>query len=78
MRPTGLWRHPNFVRLWAAATISTFGSLITRTALPFTAILVLDASALDLGFIRVAELLPGPPPQHHRRAIDHADAGQRS
>jgi MFS family permease len=59
MRPTGLWRHPNFVRLWAAATISTFGSLVTRTALPFTAILVLDATALDLGLIRVAELLPG-------------------
>lgn len=59
MRPTGLWRHPNFVRLWAAASISTFGSLITRTALPFTAILVLDAGALDLGFIRIAELVPG-------------------
>ena len=59
MRPTGLWRHPNFVRLWAAATVSTFGTLVTRTALPFTAILVLNVDALELGFIRVAELLPG-------------------
>ncbi|MDQ3413290.1 MAG: MFS transporter [Chloroflexota bacterium] len=59
MRSTGLWRHPDFVRLWAAASISTFGSLITRTAVPFTAILVLDANAFDLGLLRVAELLPG-------------------
>src|SRR5690606_3852995 len=32
---------------------------ITRTALPFTAILVLNAGAFDIGLIRVAELLPG-------------------
>lgn len=59
MRAVGLWRHSDFVRLWAAASVSTFGSLITRTALPFTAILVLDATAFDIGLIRVAELLPG-------------------
>lgn len=53
-----LWRNADFVHLWGAATISTFGSLITRTALPFTAILLLDASAGDLGALRVAELLP--------------------
>ena len=55
----GLWHNRDFVRLWGAATVSTFGSLITRTALPFTAILTLEASASDLGALRIAELLPG-------------------
>ena len=56
---TGLWRHPDFVRLWSAATISTFGSLVTRTALPFAAILVLDATPFAIGLLAVAELVPG-------------------
>ncbi len=54
-----LWRNGNFVHLWGAATVSTFGSLVTRTALPFTAILLLDASPTDIGVLRIAELLPG-------------------
>jgi hypothetical protein len=45
---TGLWRNPSFVKLWTGETISVFGSLIGRTALPFTAILVLDAGPLEL------------------------------
>ena len=55
----GLWRNPNYVNLWGAATVSTYGSLVTRTALPFTAILLLDASPAAIGVLRVAELLPG-------------------
>ena len=35
-----LWRNQAFVRVWGAATISIFGSLVTRLALPFAAILV--------------------------------------
>ena len=59
MRRGGLWGNSGFAHLWGAATISTFGSLVTRTALPFTAILLLDASPADIGVLRVAELLPG-------------------
>ncbi len=59
MRRGGLRRNANFANLWGAATISTFGSLVTRTALPFTAILLLDASPSAVGVLRVAELLPG-------------------
>jgi MFS family permease len=59
MRHDGLWRNADFVHLWGAATVSTFGSLVTRTALPFTAILLLDASPSAIGVLRVAELLPG-------------------
>ena len=38
-----LWRNQAFVRVWTAATISIFGSLITRIALPLVAILVLGS-----------------------------------
>lgn len=57
-RLTGLWRNPDFVRLWAAETVSIFGSLVTRTALPFVAILVLHATPLQVALIGVAELVP--------------------
>src|SRR5215216_2092905 len=59
MQPGALRRNANFVNLWGATTVSTFGSLVTRTALPFTAILLLDASPAAIGILRVAELLPG-------------------
>src|SRR5215208_4979177 len=59
MQPGALRRNANFVNLWGAATVSTFGSFVTGTALPFTAILLLDASPSAIGILRVAELLPG-------------------
>ncbi|MDP9471978.1 MAG: MFS transporter [Chloroflexota bacterium] len=57
-RFTGLWRHADFRRLWAAETISIFGSLVTRTALPFAAILTLDATAFQISLLGIAELVP--------------------
>ena len=43
--PTGdLWRHGDFMKLWSAETISQFGTQISQLALPFIAIVVLDAS----------------------------------
>ena len=59
MRLTGLWTDADFVRLWSASTVSVFGSLITRTALPFVAILALDATPSQVGLLVIAELLPG-------------------
>jgi MFS family permease len=50
-----LWRNRSFLALWSAGTISIFGSLITRTALPFAAILVLDAGPLEISAIRGVE-----------------------
>jgi len=49
--------EPGFRWLWAAHTVSVFGSLITRTALPFTAILSLDASAIDMALLSVTDLV---------------------
>jgi MFS family permease len=52
-----LWRNGAFVRVWAAATISIFGSLITRMALPFVAILVLGAGPFEVAILRSLDVL---------------------
>jgi MFS family permease len=54
----GLWRHPDFLRLWSAQTISQFGSQISALALPLAAILVLDASAFEVALLGTIEFLP--------------------
>lgn len=54
-----IWRERAFLAVWSASTISIFGSLITRTALPFAAILVLDAGPVEISYIRAAELVAG-------------------
>jgi len=57
--PTGgLWRHPDFLKLWSAETISQFGSQVSGLALPLAAILVLDASAFEVAALGVAEFAP--------------------
>ncbi|MEX2236006.1 MAG: MFS transporter [Dehalococcoidia bacterium] len=57
-RRSALWRNHDFTRFWAADSISIFGSLITRAALPFTAILLLDATAIQVALLAAADLLP--------------------
>jgi Na+/melibiose symporter-like transporter len=47
------------MKLWAGQTISVFGSLIGGTALQFTAILFLQASAFQIGLLAAASLAPG-------------------
>lgn len=51
-----LWRNSAFVRVWSAASISIFGSLITRIALPLVAILVLGSGALEVAILRGLDL----------------------
>ncbi|MGH2405150.1 MAG: MFS transporter, partial [bacterium] len=58
MKLDGLWRHPDFVKLWSGQTISVFGSLIGRMALHFTAILVLDARAYEISILLAAGIVP--------------------
>jgi MFS family permease len=58
VRRTGLAADRDFLKLWAGQTVSVFGTLVSRTALPFTAILLLDVGPLELGFLRAAELVP--------------------
>jgi Na+/melibiose symporter-like transporter len=54
-----LWRNPAFVRVWTAATISIFGSLVSGIAIPWVAILVLGAGPLELAALGIAELAAG-------------------
>ncbi len=54
-----LWRHADFLRLWAAQTISAYGSRITRTALPIIAIAMLDQSESIIGLLVTLQLAPG-------------------
>ncbi|MBK9546951.1 MAG: MFS transporter [Dehalococcoidia bacterium] len=56
---TGLWAKPDFVRLWAGTTTSTFGSLIGQIALSFTAITFLDATAPEVAVLGASQLVPG-------------------
>ena len=57
-RFTGLWRHRDFKRLWVGGTVSSFGSQITLLALPLTAVLVLDATPLQMGILAAAGSAP--------------------
>lgn len=45
--------------MWTAATVSIFGSLITRMALPFVAIITLSANSFDVALVRSMDLLAG-------------------
>jgi MFS family permease len=57
--PTGgLWRHPDFVRLWSAETVSQFGTQFTLLALPLVAIDVLHVSAFEVAALTTVEFLP--------------------
>lgn len=58
-RFSGLWRHPDFLKLWAGQTVSDFGTLVTRLALPFAAVIALQASPAQLGLLNAASIVPG-------------------
>lgn len=53
-----LWRHGDFRKLWAAESISQVGTQVSVVALPLVAILVLDATPLQVGLLTAAEFLP--------------------
>ena len=59
VRSLGLWANSEFLKLWAAQTISFFGSQITMLALPLAAAVSLEASATQMGLLRTADLAPG-------------------
>jgi len=50
-RLRGLWAHRDFVKLWSGQTISELGSRITREGIPLTAVLVLHAGTVQMGFL---------------------------
>src|SRR4051794_10985582 len=60
MRPRleGIWRQPDFVRLWLGQGLSLFGDRVTRTALPLAAVLTLGVSPGELSWLVIAEATP--------------------
>ena len=56
-RPS-LWRHGDFRRLWAAATVSVLGSQVTLIAVPFIALTMLHASVFEVSVLAAVEMLP--------------------
>ncbi|MEN8159742.1 MAG: MFS transporter, partial [Myxococcota bacterium] len=56
---TPLFENRDFVRLWTAALLSNYGSMLRAVALPWLAVLVLDAEPRHMALLGVATLLPG-------------------
>jgi hypothetical protein len=54
----GLWAQRDFMRLFAAQTVSLFGSEITLIALPLTAVLILGASPAQMGLLAAVGKVP--------------------
>ena len=48
---------PDFAKLWAGQSVSTFGTLVGRFALSLVAVVTLGATPCDLGLLRAAELV---------------------
>jgi MFS family permease len=56
LKAENLWRNADFLKLWSAQTVSVTGSLLG--ALQFTAILTLDATAVQMSALTAAGVLP--------------------
>jgi len=53
-----LLRHPDFVKLWTAETVSVFGSQISALAVPLLAVLTLKVSPFEVALLGTIEMLP--------------------
>ncbi len=53
-----LWRNAEYLKLWAAATISQMGSQVSLIAIPFIAAVVLHAAAFQVALLGAFEMLP--------------------
>lgn len=55
---SGLWQHPDFLKLWAGQTISLLGDQVSLLAIPLTAVVFLRASAFQMGVLIAAGSAP--------------------
>lgn len=58
LRATRLTRDPEFLKLWIGETVSDFGDQITLLAIPLTAVIVLHASAFEMGLLGAVATAP--------------------
>ena len=58
-RPSGpLWAHRDFLKLWTGQSISEFGSQISQLAIPWVALVTLNATAFEVASLGTVEFLP--------------------
>ena len=57
-RPPTLWRHRDFLKLWAGQSVSRLGSQVSLLALPLIAITVLRATTFEVGLLSAVEFAP--------------------
>ena len=57
-RLRGLWRNPDFLKLWGGQTVSVFGSLVTKVVLPLVAVLTLHATQSQVALLYIADAAP--------------------
>src|SRR5437879_8232679 len=55
---SGLWRHGDFMKLWAGQTLSEFGSQVSQLAIPLVAVLALNATAFEVASLGTVDFLP--------------------
>jgi MFS family permease len=53
-----LLRHPDFLKLWTAESVSVFGTAITQLAIPIIAATVLKVGAFEFGLLTTIAFLP--------------------
>ena len=54
----GLWRHPDFLKLWSARRSASSARQVWQLALPLVAILALDSWAFEVALLGTIEFLP--------------------
>ena len=57
MQTDSLWSHRDFLKLWTGQTVSKLGSVVTRTALPLVALIVLGAGPREMAYLVVSASL---------------------
>jgi MFS family permease len=57
-RRTSLLRHPDFLKLWTAETVSVFGTQVTLLALPLVAATILQVTPFEFALLGTIEFLP--------------------
>jgi MFS family permease len=58
VRAGALSQNRDFLKLWAGESVSLFGSQVTLLALPLTAVVLLQASAFEMGLLTAAGSAP--------------------
>jgi MFS family permease len=53
-----LWRHPDYMKIWSAASISLMGTQVSQIAIPFIAVVVLKAPVFQVALLGTMEMLP--------------------